>query len=363
MIRPHLAWMLSALALSAIAADGPGPSVRWVDDASGRIVAVEVIGLPAGSLDAAPGPDALSVRIEGAARPMLGTCRVVGDVLRFEPRFPLDRGRTYRANYRVAGSEGESAHLVPKPARPATSVTRIDPAADRVPENLLKFYVHFSAPMARGEAYTRVRILDGEGHPLDLPFLELGEELWDRSGTRITLLLDPGRIKQGLKPREDLGPILEAGRSYTLEVLPAWRDAEGEPLAAGARKRFAVGPADAVQPDPRTWAIDAPAAGTRRPLVVRFPEPLDRAMLESGLALVDPRGGPVAGRATVDDGATAWRFAPDRPWAAGEHALQVEDDLEDLAGNSVRRPFEVDAARPITARPESGTVRVPVPIR
>src|SRR4029077_16843257 len=89
-----------------------------------------------------------------------------------------------------------------------TEVTHVYPTATALPENQLKFYIHFSAPMGRGEAYEHVHLLDAKGRRDDLPFLELAEELWDASGKRLTLLIDPGRIKRGLKPREDLGPVL-----------------------------------------------------------------------------------------------------------------------------------------------------------
>ena len=69
--------------------------------------------------------------------------------------------------------------------------------------------------MSRGEVYRRVRLV-GEQGDVDLPFLELGEELWDPEGRRLTLLFDPGRIKRGLKPREDAGQILQPGKRYAL---------------------------------------------------------------------------------------------------------------------------------------------------
>lgn len=360
--------MIAALALSALAADAPGPAIRWLDDTSGRTVAVEVSGIAPDFFDLAGAADRFAVRVDGASPggpAMLGTYKVAGNVVRFEPRFPLDRGRRYRATYRVgaSGPEVVSDHLVPRPARPRTVVTRVDPEGDRLPENLLKFYLHFSAPMARGEAYRRVRIIGDDGRPLELPFLELGEELWDPTGTRLTLLLDPGRIKKGLVPREEDGPILESGWSYTLEVASAWPDAEGEPLGEVHRKRFTVGPADEVQPEVATWKITAPAASSRGPLTISFPEPLDRALLESGLTLLDPAGEAVGGRVEIQNEATAWRFTPDEPWKDGAYALVVEEDLEDLAGNSLRRPFEVDITGPVTARRESGVVRLPISIR
>ena len=107
-----------------------------------------------------------------------------------------------------------------------------------MPENLLKFYLHFSAPMSRGEAYRRIHLLDADGNEVADPFLELGEELWDRDMRRFTLLFDPGRIKRGLKPREEVGPVLEEGKQYTLVVDRDWLDATGYPLAAKMRKTF-----------------------------------------------------------------------------------------------------------------------------
>ncbi len=381
---------LVALALILAAIDPPAPAgrpaIRWEDDPSGRTAAVSVVGLSPSVINALRAadwpadrwPSLFPVGVDlgrpaGPDRPaMLGTYRVEGDVVRFIPRFPLGPGRPYVATLVPeelpaglgAGLPGViSRHLVPKPARPATVITRVDPSGDRLPENLLKFYLTFSAPMGRGEAYEHVQLVADDGKVVDRPFLALGEELWDPTGTRLTLLLDPGRIKRGLRPREELGPILVAGRSYTLVVDLGWRDAEGSPLGAMTRRAFRAGPADEAQPDPATWTIARPGPSTRDPLTLAFPEPLDRALLESGLALVDARGEPVPGRAEVDASQTGWRFVPDRPWTPGDYQVVVDAEIEDLAGNSIRRPFEVDIQRDTPARPEARPIRLPVAIR
>jgi hypothetical protein len=246
-----------------------------------------------------------------------------------------------------------------EPAR----VVKVDPAADRLPENLLKFYIHFSRPMSRGKAYDHVHMLDASGRALDMPFLELGDELWDPSGTRLTLLLDPGRLKQGLRPREEEGPILVAGRRYTLAVDPAWPDAAGFPLAEGFRKTFRTGPLDDAQPDPSTWTVAAPAAGSTDPLTVVFPEPLDRAMLDRAIVLHGPDGAAVPGRREVNAAGTRWALRPGRAWTPGTYRLVIDAELEDLAGNSIARPFEVDADGPVTRRTQTASVSVPVAIR
>src|SRR5690606_6065275 len=123
----------------------------------------------------------------------------------------------------------------PKNSEPARLIA-LYPTTSVVPENLLKFYLHFSVPMSRGEVYDRVRLFDTNGKRVEHPFLELSEELWSPDGKRLTLYFDPGRIKRGLKPRELFGPALIEGGEYTLKIDRGWPDADGRPLAEGFEK-------------------------------------------------------------------------------------------------------------------------------
>lgn len=301
-----------------------------------------------------------------ALPPMAGSHEYVDGVLTFHPRFPLARGVKYIASL-ARGGAGEpwraELSLPPLDRTPVAEVAAIFPTAGDVPENLLKFYLVFSQPMSRGEAYRHVRLLEESGERVDLPFYELDEELWDPAGERFTLRFDPGRIKRGLKPREDHGPALEAGKRYKLAIDASWHDAEGRPLKQGIEKSFRVGPPDDTQPDPRTWTLRPPPAETAQHLAVLFPEPLDRAMLERSLTVLDPAGDRVAGSVTVGDGERRWQFDPKRPWKAGRHTLAVDADLEDLAGNSPARPFEVDVQETVTETPPVETVYVPFDVQ
>jgi hypothetical protein len=315
----------------------------------------------------------LSVRMarklgEPQAAAIVGTYQVVGETVRFIPRYPLMRGRSYVARFDpgrlpvpASSTPIEMNFTLAKPAVGIpTGVVAVYPTAGLLPENQLKFYLHFSAPMARGEAYRRVHLLDSEGREVERPFLELGEELWDAGMTRLTLLFDPGRIKRGLKPREEEGPILQDGKSYTFVIDSAWLDAAGQPLAAAYRKTFRAGPPDETQPDVSRWKIETPPAGAREPLVVRFPEPLDHAMLGHAIE-VRLGDAAVSGIVTIGDDQRSWRFVPDRAWADGVVTLQVDPELEDLAGNSLARPFEVDATGPSPLVPSKGPIVIPVP--
>jgi hypothetical protein len=250
----------------------------------------------------------------------------------------------------------ETTFDLPKAAAiaPSTRVRAVYPSAGVLPENQLKLYLCFTAPMQSGEAWTRIRLLDAHGKPVDLPFLEIDQELWNRDRTRLTVLFDPGRIKRGVLPLDEVGPSIEAGRSYTLAIDREWLDGRGAPLVEPFRKTFRVGPPDRAPIDTATWRVTAPRAGTREPLTVAFPEPLDYAMLHHA---IEVRG--VAGTVEIGRGETEWRFTPGQPWKSGGHQLIVQSNLEDLAGNRIGRPFDIDVFEKVTRAVARETVSLP----
>lgn len=281
---------------------------------------------------------------ENSSPPMLGSTRIEDGNLVFEPRFSVVQGARYvvevwpnenaariRVQRKVPGGE-----VVP------AQVTAIYPSAVELPENMLKFYVQFSAPMQKGEIYRFVRIRETGGKEIELPFLEIEQEFWSRDSKRLTLLLDPGRIKRGLKPREEMGPILVAGKSYELVIDGGWPDAHGNPLGDDFVKRFDAIAEDRSQPDPANWTLSPPKSGTHDPLLIQFPGPLDRAMLVRAIKVVGPAGQSVEGQVEISDHEKRWSLQPSQPWPVGAYRIVVNAELEDNAGNSVGRPFDVD---------------------
>jgi len=77
------------------------------------------------------------------------------------------------------------------------------------------------------------------------------------------------------------------------------------------------------------------------------------------IAILDFSGHPVPGEVAIDAEETLWRFTPGRPWQAGEYRVSVDKDLEDLVGNSVGRPFEVDIFDKVERKPVAETVALP----
>jgi hypothetical protein len=95
---------------------------------------------------------------------------------------------------------------------------------------------------------------------------------------------------------------------------------------------------------------------------VEFPEPLDEALLERLLEVVrgDAR---ISGSVRIDREETRWQFVPRDPWQAGAYTVLVGTELEDLAGNGLDRPFEVDVFEKVTERLSTEKVRLRFTVR
>jgi hypothetical protein len=371
---------VAALACAAACARfAPAPHIRLhVPDEDPSRASIEVVGLAASELDAlerygadteqwsrafrvtveASGP-VLSDRgrrgVEGTAAPAVaGRYTVAEGALRFTPMYPLDPGRAYRVTFDRSAlpGGGSGAALVTAvvsrpapPASPATYVTHVSPGVEVVPENHLRMYVHFSAPMGRHAALEHIALLDESGREVKDPFLPLDVEFFDGDRTRYTLFFDPGRVKRGIKPNRDMGPSLVEGRRYTLLVRNTWPDAHGRPLKEPFSRTFTVGPPDLDPLEMTRWTIDPPAHGSRAPVVVSFGEPLDGALLERALG-VRRNGVAVDGDVRLDAHGTKWLFTPAAAWSAGQYDLVALSILEDLAGNRLGRAFEVGFVEP-----------------
>ena len=200
----------------------------------------------------------------------IGSYTVERNAVAFKPQFGFDQGRRYRVVFDgtrlSSGGEVPLTAIVGLPGRelePTTIVTAVYPSGDVVPENQLRLYLQFSAPMGHKGGIGYVRLLDEAGDEVREPFLPLDADFWNRDRTRFTMFFDPGRQKRGILPNEEMGRSLVDGRSYTLVVSREWLDAQGMPLREEFRRRFRVGPPDERPLDQHTWRVDAPRAGSR----------------------------------------------------------------------------------------------------
>jgi hypothetical protein len=339
---------LSASALGALRADSPSDA-EWTS-----LFRVHVV------------PDSGST---SELPPVAGVYTMEQNAVVFKPMFGLIPGLKYRAIFDgarlpagrpVSATPVEATVSVPKiDYAPRTVVSHVYPSGEVVPENLLRLYVQFSAPMSRRGGIEYLTLLDHQGHPVKDPFLPLDAEFWNADRTRFTVFLDPGRVKRGVRPNEDLGRSLEIGEEYTLVVSREWPDAQGSPLKDEFRRKFRAGSADEQPLSPlSTWRMTAPRSGTADALQVNFPEALDHGLLLRAVGVETSAGEPVEGTITIDLDEKRWSLAPATAWRAGEYRLLVLNFLEDASGNRLGRAFEVDqfSEADRDSQPERNTV-------
>lgn len=244
-------------------------------------------------------------------------------------------------------------------ACPAPEAGRVDiyPTAKVLPENLLRVYVYYPRTMASSAGLPDVRLLDADGRPMDGVFLPTREDLWSRDRRRLTVLLDPGRVKTGLDASKALGRALRSGQSYTLQISGASLDAAGCVLGQNTTHEFQVGPPDLKAPDPSEWALIIPTVGSRDLLTVHLGSPHDHLSLAFRLRVFDAEGLLVPGQTGLTPDEDGWHFTPRAPWKAQTYSLAIEDSLEDLAGNRPGALFDRPTRQALEPWPNSLTFR------
>jgi len=356
------------------------PAITLTTPGNGAPAYVALTGLPANALKSLQHANltpeqwasVLRVAVSTDAPSMLGDYTVLDGVVRFTPLFPFDQGRQYHVRFEPARLPGGAADAggaiettVGRPAAtavPSTTVARVYPSGDIVPENLLRMYVEFSAPMGRKSGVEYIALLDHQGKEIEGAVLPLEYEFWSPDHKRFTIFFDPGRVKKGILPNLQMGRPLEVGRSVTLVIKREWPDENGLPLKEEFRRVLRVGPTDLEPLDTSTWRIQSPAAGSRDGIVVTFPEPLDHGLLMRALG-VTRDGKEVDGAIGVDQAETRWTFTPMAPWTAGTYQLLALDILEDLAGNQIGRAFEVDNFDTVDKGPNPTTITIPFHVK
>jgi hypothetical protein len=219
---------------------------------------------------------------------------------------------------------------VSEAGEPTVRVVLVQPSDSVVPANLLRLSIEFAAAV-EGPVLPRLALSRSNGSQIQEPFLD--QELWSPSGRVLTILMHPGRVKSGLRAREQMGPILSEGEDVALTL-------DGIPI-----KRWRVGPTDATGPMPSAWKMSPVRVESKQRLVVILDGPIEGREADY-LAVADADNERVEGRAQLSSGETVWTFIPNLPWQSGAHALVARGALEDPAGNRLGSHFETSVDSP-----------------
>jgi hypothetical protein len=222
---------------------------------------------------------------------------------------------------------------------------RISPQAKVLPANILRFYIHFPRP---GEAHfdrDQLLLLNEEEQVVQDPFLILSQELWSFDGRRLTVLMEPRRIKRGLGTDPPHNPALVVGRAYSLVVTA---------LGQTARHTFRVSFPILEAIKETDWRIVPPTVGSLDPVVVHFDRVMDALLCQDEIGVLTPSGEAVETRLSLAPDGTAAQLVPSQPWRAGEHRLFASERLEDVCGNRLGEALDHDLSA--GGRPRAGMI-------
>jgi len=222
---------------------------------------------------------------------------------------------------------------------------RISPEAKVLPANILRFYIYFSRP---GEAHfdrEQLRLLNEEGQVVLDPFLVLSQELWSYDGRRLTVLMEPGRIKRGMGKDPSHEPAFIIGRTYSLVITA---------LGQTARRTFRISDPVLEAIDETDWRIDPPIVGSIDPAIVHFDRVMDAALCEDEMRIITSSGEVVQTRVSLAPDGIDMQLFPSQPWSAGEYSLAVSDRFEDVCGNRLGEALDHDFGT--DGRPRAGMI-------
>lgn len=337
----HMVRRVSLAALLALPLPAKAEIAARFDTPTGNVVVTGLAEQDSKTLLSEP--DRLRLRLGNATseRGMLLLVKAQGADLVIAPRFPLRPGNHYRIDLALEDEDVTLAFRLPATPPRAPEISGFFPSQAVIPANALRLYVQFSEPMARGQLAKSVRLVRADGSEVESPFLKLDAELWDPSQTRATLLLDPGRIKQGLGPNLVAGPALISGEAYRLVIQSNMTSARGATIGKDTEIAFRAGPSERHAIVPENWRAEAPSAGSLAPLSVAFDRIMDSGTVARLLSVEDHAGNRIEGRISTDGG--SWTLLPKRPWLVGHYRLRIEPTVEDVAGNMISAPFDAPA--------------------
>ncbi len=283
--------------------------------------------------------------------PVIGEYTIVDNHLRFTPKFLPDPNIRYLVTFsypnlaKVLSSRITEQAVYsdavsfepPKTTQP--EIVSVTPNLEIVPANLLRFYVHFSSPMGIENPYDFITIEDKNGKALIEPFVEVPEGLWNIDRTRLTLLLHPGRIKQGVGPNMTEGDILRAGNVYTLKIDSKWKGASGEALKESFSRSINASNTLKKAINVNLWALKA-VQNQVGILTIVTDHPLDQPLAKRMLYIMNKEGEILPSQVefiSPEELKVLWR-----PDGSKELELHIDHRLEDVCGNTPLYAFDLE---------------------
>jgi hypothetical protein len=194
------------------------------------------------------------------------------------------------------------------------------------------------------ELFKKIVLVDDKGKEIDDPWLI--DEIWDEDNNCLIIFIHPGRIKWGVELRELLGPVLFEKRNYSLVVRGELTDLDGNKIGKDVVKKFRTTAEDRARIDLSKWALQPVKADTKDRLTLTLPKSIDHRSMQRFLSVLDHKGKSVDGTIEIGKDELTWHFTPKANWQARAYILNIDGDLEDVAGNTPVKAFDHDLKAP-----------------
>lgn len=273
--------------------------------------------------------------------PVAGKYSATEHAVTFDPAFDFQADQTYTVRTLVTPPQNNSVpatyteFVIPQNTAPEKpGIVAIYPSGEFIPENTLRFYLHFSTPMKPHVSSRFIKLLDANGTPDDSAFMTFKQELWSEDRKRLTMLIDPGRIKRGVTQNLTLGPALVESQDYSIVIEKGWQSATGTLTTPRFEKSFTVSSGLRSLPDTKHWQIQPIRGRTHDPLLIEFDRPFDHQSAQHSITVHDEHGQLIEGEVSVLNNEKTWRFSPYQRWKNRQIKIYVDPRLEDVAGNN-----------------------------
>jgi hypothetical protein len=184
-----------------------------------------------------------------------------------------------------------------------------------------------------------IKLTNKEGENITGVFYENQYELWDINRTKVTLIIDPGRVKTGLSANRLMGRAFVEGEEYTLTVDSLLLDFNDQQLARSFSKTFVAVKEDRTPPRVELWHYNVPKSKSKQKLVIDFNDKIDHISAQT-LIRITYKGKTVEGEILLKNQEQQSVFEPKKQWKKGTYKIKVSPSLEDIATNSMNQVFD-----------------------
>ncbi|PHS20160.1 MAG: hypothetical protein COA86_02395 [Kangiella sp.] len=219
------------------------------------------------------------------------------------------------------------------------NVANVYPTSEKIPENILRFYIYFDAPMREGNIFDFIKLFDEHNNEMSHVFFDSVHELWTPDHKRLTLLLDPGRVKSGLQANSAMGRAFTANKKYKLIVSEGFEAISGLKTTADYVKVFTATSEDREGINISRWQIEFPKHDLDK-LKIDFKEPVDHVSAQHFILIVDHSGKEIEGSIDLQPNETGLVFEPTLPWVKGQYRILINHRFEDIVANNINGAFD-----------------------